>query len=59
MDKLTHCGWMSIALLCGIGLSDVAGARNIHVCATCAHTSIQSAVNDAASGDVIYVAAGR
>jgi hypothetical protein len=58
MDKLACRSWMSIALLCGIGLSDFAGARNIHVCATCAHTSIQSAVNDAASGDVVYVAAG-
>ena len=34
-------------------------ANTVHVCATCAHKSIQSAVNDAASGDTVAVAAGR
>jgi Right handed beta helix region len=40
------------------GLSFAANANDIHVCATCAHTSIQSAVNAAATGDVIDIAAG-
>jgi hypothetical protein len=57
--KLAHFSRMSIVFLWGIGLSLPVAARNIHVCAACAHTSIQSAVNDAVSGDVIYVAAGR
>jgi hypothetical protein len=49
-----------IVLLLGTGMSYTATARDIHVCATCAHTSIQSAVNDAAAaGDVIDIEAGR
>lgn len=52
-------GLISIGLLCGVGLTQPAAARNIHVCPTCAHTSIQSAVDDAVSDDIIYVAAGR
>jgi hypothetical protein len=50
---------LSISLLCSMGVLQVAAAKNIHVCQTCAHTSIQPAVDDAVSGDVIYVAAGR
>jgi len=46
-------------VLCGVGSLQIADARDIHVCPSCAHTSIQGAVNDAASGDVIYIAAGR
>jgi hypothetical protein len=48
-----------------VGLAIVTGwcgaahANNIHVCSTCAHTTIQGAVNDAASGDTVYIAAGR
>src|SRR5947208_6950484 len=46
-------------LISGTGLANVASANTIHVCATCAHTSIQAAVNDALSGDSIAIAAGR
>jgi hypothetical protein len=48
-----------------VGISLAAGccttvyANDIHVCATCAHKTIQSAVNDAASTDRVYVADGR
>jgi hypothetical protein len=50
---------MSFALLAGIGLGHSAVANTIHVCPTCAHTSIQAAVNDAVSGDLVSIAAGR
>jgi hypothetical protein len=39
--------------------SGAATANTIHVCSTCAHTTIQTAVNDAASGDTIAIGAGR
>jgi hypothetical protein len=44
----------SVALAC----SGAAFANDIHVCGTCAHKTIQSAVNDAASGDNILIAQG-
>jgi hypothetical protein len=50
---------IGMVLLAGIGFSGSAFANTVHVCATCAHTSIQSAVNDAADGDSIQIAAGR
>src|SRR5215470_5630197 len=50
---------LSIFVLCSMAALQVAAARNIHVCPTCAHTAIQPAVDDAVSGDVIFVAAGR
>jgi hypothetical protein len=50
---------IGVALIGGIGLSQAEAANTIHVCATCAHTSIQSAVNDAISGDTVNIAAGR
>lgn len=53
------CTWLSIFLLCSMGALPVAAARNIHVCQTCAYTSIQPAVDAAVSGDMIYVTAGR
>jgi len=40
-------------------LCQTAAANTIHVCQTCPHTTIASAVNDAASGDSIVIAAGR
>jgi hypothetical protein len=39
--------------------SEAATANTIHVCSTCAHTAIQTAVNDAVSGDTISIDAGR
>jgi hypothetical protein len=60
MRRATRLGaQISIALLCSVGSVQIAAARNIHVCPSCAHTSIQAAVNDAASDDVIFIAAGR
>ena len=50
---------ISIGTLGGLGFATAALGNTIHVCSSCAHTSIQSAVNDAASGDTIDVAAGR
>jgi hypothetical protein len=50
---------LSITLLCSMGFLQIAAAKHIHVCQTCAYTSIQPAVDAAVSGDVIYVAAGR
>lgn len=50
---------MSFLVMAGIGLSYAAAANTIHVCPSCAHTTIQAAVNDAASGDSISIAAGR
>jgi hypothetical protein len=50
---------VGIALIAGMGLSQAASANTLHVCGTCAHTTIQSAVNDAASGDTVSIAAGR
>src|SRR5256885_1633039 len=47
------------AALCAASYASGAAANTIHVCSTCAHTLIQAAVNDAASGDVIEIAAGR
>ena len=46
-------------LLGSTSLSQVADATNINVCSTCVHSTIQSAVNAATSGDVINIAAGR
>lgn len=39
--------------------SEAATANTVHVCSTCAHTTIQAAVNDAAAGDTIVIAAGH
>ena len=50
---------MSLMLLAAAGATQVAVANTIHVCPTCAHTTIQSAVDDAASNDLILIAAGR
>jgi hypothetical protein len=45
---------LSMAAACG----GTAFGRDIHVCSTCAHKTIQSAVDDAASGDSVLVAQG-
>jgi len=50
---------MSSTLLAAAGVSQVATASILHVCPTCAHTTIQSAVDAAASNDSIVIAAGR
>jgi hypothetical protein len=50
---------IGLTVLGGIGLAGIASANTIHVCTTCAHTTIQTAVNDAVSGDTINIAAGR
>ena len=51
---------MSLVLLAAAaGTAQVAAANNIHVCPTCAHKTIQSAVNDAVTNDLITIAAGR
>ena len=42
-----------------IGLCQTVAANTIHVCPTCAHRTIQTAVSDAVSGDSISIAAGR
>jgi hypothetical protein len=41
------------------GSLQLAAARTIHVCTTCAYTSVQAAVDDAVNDDVIAIAAGR
>jgi len=48
-----------LVLLAAVVSAQGAFANNIHVCPTCAHRTIQSAVNDAAAGDLISIAAGR
>jgi parallel beta-helix repeat protein len=50
---------MLIGMAAAIGWCGSALANDIHVCSTCAHTTIQSAVDSAASGDTVYIAAGR
>jgi hypothetical protein len=50
---------MSLMLLAAVGGSQLAAANTIHVCPACAHTTIQSAVDAAASHDVILIAPGR
>lgn len=49
----------SLMLLVAAASAQVAFANNIHVCASCAHRTIQSAVNDAVTNDLITIAAGR
>jgi hypothetical protein len=48
-----------LAVLLSVGAVQAAPANTIHVCSTCAHTTIQAAVNDAVSGDTVSIAAGR
>ncbi len=48
-----------IGLLGVAGYGSAANAAYLQVCSTCAHTTVQSAVNTAVSGDSIFVAAGR
>ena len=50
---------MTFVVLAGIGLCQTAAANTIHVCPTCAHKTIQAAVHDALSGDLISIAAGH
>lgn len=50
---------VGVAMLLTMGLAQAAAANTIHVCSTCAHTTIQAAVNDATSGDTVSIAAGR
>jgi predicted outer membrane repeat protein len=50
---------MILALMAGMGFGQSAFANTIHVCPTCAHTTIQAAVSDAVSGDSILIASGR
>ena len=50
----------TVATLAGLILAPAASAAALHVCPTgCAFSTIQSAVDVAASGDVIQIAAGR
>jgi hypothetical protein len=56
--ETTHRARMGILLCVATGLSFAANAKTINVCATCQYTKIQSAVNAAASGDLISIAAG-
>lgn len=63
---MTHCthrrierASMFIAAVCAATYATSASANTIHVCSTCAHTTIQTAVSDAASGDTIAIAVGR
>jgi hypothetical protein len=58
-SRCAYAARLSFIALSSIGLAKVASATNINVCPTCAHTTIQSAVNAAVSGDVIQIAAGR
>lgn len=46
-------------LLGGVACYSTAEAAYLHVCTTCPHKTVQSAVTDAVSGDTIFVAAGR
>jgi len=50
---------ITTVLFSAAAFSQAGYANTLHVCATCAHKTIQSAVNDAASGDTVAVAAGR
>jgi hypothetical protein len=59
IERVSFCASVLIAAFSGIGYASSASANTIHVCSTCAHTSIQAAVSDAASGDTIDIAAGR
>jgi len=49
----------SLLLLTISVASGTAAANDIGVCATCSYRTIQSAVNSAANGDLITIAAGR
>jgi hypothetical protein len=49
----------SVSLMASVAICQSVVANTIHVCATCAHTTIQSAVNDAIAGDTIAIAASR
>ena len=49
---------MFAGLFCGSAWCSTAAAANIQVCPTCTHKTVQSAVNAAVSGDLIFVAAG-
>jgi hypothetical protein len=61
--KMTMEFRMQLMLLAAAGVTSIAMARvsppTINVCSTCSHKTIQSAVNDAASGDLISIAPGR
>jgi hypothetical protein len=50
---------ITTALFGAAVFSQAGYANTLQVCATCAHKTIQSAVNAAASGDTVAVAAGR
>jgi fibronectin-binding autotransporter adhesin len=50
---------IGLAVLLSMAGARAASANTIHVCSTCAHATIQAAVNDAASGDTVTIAAGR
>jgi len=49
----------SLLLLTISAASGTAAANDIGVCAACSYRTIQSAVNSAANGDLITIAAGR
>ena len=58
LNKRQTVGW--ITLLMGAGSwYGTASAGTLLVCPTCNHTTIQSAVNDAADNDIIKISAGR
>jgi fibronectin-binding autotransporter adhesin len=48
-----------VLLAAGVTLDETAMAADLHVCAKCALTSIQAAVNAAVSGDTIEIDAGH
>lgn len=58
MDHTTNGGWWALVLI-SFFYSSYSPADTLHVCATCEHTTIQSAVAAAATGDTIDVAAGH
>ena len=59
IGRASFSGAMFVAAVCAAAYASSASANTIHVCSTCAHTSIQAAVSDAASGDTIDIAVGR
>lgn len=58
MDHTTNGGWWALVLI-SFFYSSYSHADTLRVCAACEHHSIQSAVQSAAAGDTIVVAAGH
>src|SRR3954470_15268563 len=58
INKCQSVGSVTL-LLTAASWCGTADAGTIHVCSTCNHTTIQSAVNDAVDNDIINIAPGR